>query len=412
MPFNGSGIYSLPAGNPVVTGTTISSSWANSTLSDIGTALTACLTKSGESTPTANIPMGTFKLTGMGVGSAATDSVTLGQAQAAAFAWCGTSGGSANAQTLTPSPAITAYAAGQTFRFKAGYSNAGATTLAISGLATIALQANGAACVGGEVVANQFYEITLDTTSTAQLLRIGTAAGAGSITASGYSMTTARLLGRTTASTGAIEEISVAASLTLNAGSLSGTAATTTQAGVAELLTQAEYDAATDTTRVPTANLNRIALKTAVPTTSGTAWGFTGVPAGSQRLALMFNGWSTNGTSAPLIQLGDSGGYENSGYLGAGSIITTAVSTTNFTTGFGTTTGVEVTLHGTVYLERENTSSNTWECSGTLYDSAAARSYTIGGKKSLSGELDRIQLTTVGGTDAGDAGEIALSVER
>ena len=40
MSRNGSGTYNLPAGNPVVTGTAIASTWANSTLSDIATALT------------------------------------------------------------------------------------------------------------------------------------------------------------------------------------------------------------------------------------------------------------------------------------------------------------------------------------------------------------------------------------
>lgn len=44
---NSSGTYSLPAGNPVVTGTTIQSSWANNTLSDVGTELTSSLDRSG-----------------------------------------------------------------------------------------------------------------------------------------------------------------------------------------------------------------------------------------------------------------------------------------------------------------------------------------------------------------------------
>lgn len=178
MSYNGSGTFSLAAGNPVVTGTTISSTWANNTLSDIATGLTTAICKDGQTTPTANLPMGTFKHTGMGVGSAPTDSITLGQTQAQAFLWCSTSGGSANAQTLTPTPAITAYAAGQTFRFKAGFSNSGATTFAISGLTTIAAQSSGSACTGGELVANQFYQITLDTTSTAQISSIAPSAGA------------------------------------------------------------------------------------------------------------------------------------------------------------------------------------------------------------------------------------------
>ncbi len=48
MPRNSSGTYSLPAGNPVVTATTISSTWANTTLSDIGTAMTDSLSRSGD----------------------------------------------------------------------------------------------------------------------------------------------------------------------------------------------------------------------------------------------------------------------------------------------------------------------------------------------------------------------------
>jgi len=48
MSRNGSGTYTLPAGNPVVTGTTISSTWANTTLTDISTALTNSIAADGQ----------------------------------------------------------------------------------------------------------------------------------------------------------------------------------------------------------------------------------------------------------------------------------------------------------------------------------------------------------------------------
>lgn len=48
MPRNSSGTYTLPAGNPVVTGTTISSTWANTTLSDLATAMSDSLDRSGQ----------------------------------------------------------------------------------------------------------------------------------------------------------------------------------------------------------------------------------------------------------------------------------------------------------------------------------------------------------------------------
>jgi len=79
MAFNGSGTYSLPAGNPVTTGTTISSTWANLTLSDIASALTNCITRDGQSPPTANIPHGGYKLTGLGQASTSGDALGWGQ---------------------------------------------------------------------------------------------------------------------------------------------------------------------------------------------------------------------------------------------------------------------------------------------------------------------------------------------
>lgn len=45
---NASGTYSLPAGNPVVSGTTITSTWANNTLSDLGSEVTNSLDRNGK----------------------------------------------------------------------------------------------------------------------------------------------------------------------------------------------------------------------------------------------------------------------------------------------------------------------------------------------------------------------------
>jgi hypothetical protein len=63
MSRNGSGTYSLPAGNPVVTGTTIASTWANSTLSDIANALTGSVAADGQTTMSGNLNMGNNQIT-------------------------------------------------------------------------------------------------------------------------------------------------------------------------------------------------------------------------------------------------------------------------------------------------------------------------------------------------------------
>jgi len=58
MSRNGSGTFTLVAGNPVVTGTTISSTWANNTLTDIATALTGSIAADGQTPITGALQMG------------------------------------------------------------------------------------------------------------------------------------------------------------------------------------------------------------------------------------------------------------------------------------------------------------------------------------------------------------------
>jgi microcystin-dependent protein len=79
MSRNGSGTYILPVGNPVVTGTTITSNWANTTLSDLATAMTGSVAADGQTPITGNIQMGGNKITGMADGTSATDAATVGQ---------------------------------------------------------------------------------------------------------------------------------------------------------------------------------------------------------------------------------------------------------------------------------------------------------------------------------------------
>jgi len=80
MSYNGSGVFSInSAGQPVVTGTTISSSTFNALTADLAAGLTTALTKDGQSTPTADIKMGGFKITGLANGTLATDAAAFGQ---------------------------------------------------------------------------------------------------------------------------------------------------------------------------------------------------------------------------------------------------------------------------------------------------------------------------------------------
>jgi hypothetical protein len=79
MSRNGSGTYSLPAGNPLVTNTTISSTWANNTLTDLATAMTGSVAADGQTTLTGNLQMNSNNLTGLAVGTTTGDSVEYSQ---------------------------------------------------------------------------------------------------------------------------------------------------------------------------------------------------------------------------------------------------------------------------------------------------------------------------------------------
>ena len=172
MARDGAGTYNLPQ-PPFVSGTVISSTATNSNNSDIAAALTQSLSKDGQTVPTANLPMGGYRHTGVANGAARTDYAAAGQVQDGAFTWCGTAGGTANALTLTPSPAITAYTAGQEFRFLSGAgANTGATTVAVSGLTAQAIQLNGAALIAGDIAASRQYTIRYDGTNF-QLIGVG-----------------------------------------------------------------------------------------------------------------------------------------------------------------------------------------------------------------------------------------------
>jgi hypothetical protein len=68
------------------------------------------------------------------------------------------------------------------------------------------------------------------------------------------------------------------------------------------------------TTWVSSAGAYALTSGTAVSSTSGTSIDFTSIPSWVKRITVMFSGVSLNGSSSYLVQLGDSGGVETTGY--------------------------------------------------------------------------------------------------
>ena len=85
MSRNGSGVYSLPAGNPVVTGTTIASTWANNTMNDLAAALTDSVAADGQTPMTGNLDLNTHKIVNLVAGTAAGDAIEFAQFKTPTF---------------------------------------------------------------------------------------------------------------------------------------------------------------------------------------------------------------------------------------------------------------------------------------------------------------------------------------
>lgn len=81
MPYNGVGQFtSLGAPTfPAVSGDYILASYFNATMNDLFLGLTTALPRDGQAAMTAALPLGGFKITGLGNGSASGDAVNFGQ---------------------------------------------------------------------------------------------------------------------------------------------------------------------------------------------------------------------------------------------------------------------------------------------------------------------------------------------
>lgn len=144
MAFNGTGtflrLYSWATDK--INSIPITASRVDAEMDGMATGLSNCITKDGQTTISANIPLNSFKLTGLGSGTARTDAITVGQVQDNQFLYLGTTSGTADAYTLAPSPAITAYTATQQFTAKISATNLTTTPyLQVSSIASPATTA-------------------------------------------------------------------------------------------------------------------------------------------------------------------------------------------------------------------------------------------------------------------------------
>lgn len=147
-------------------------------------------------------------------------------------------------------------------------------------------------------------------------------------------------------------------------------------------------------------------------TTSGTYVDITNIPAWASRLTISLNGvsWVT-GDSKLVLQLGDSGGVETTGYV---AMLGSIHNTNNTTRYLGSTTYFPIEYTGDASKTVSGTSTcnkfpatNVWQCTSLYYGTNGV--IAMGqGNKTTSTTLDRVRLTTTSGTSTLDLGSMVV----
>lgn len=147
-------------------------------------------------------------------------------------------------------------------------------------------------------------------------------------------------------------------------------------------------------------------LGTSQALTSGTSKTFP-INSWAKEIKVAISGLSTSGTSQQLLRARVSGSAVVAGYLGSTSQLSTAV-TSSLTPASGfalvETTVAAATYHGTLTMTLVDAATNRWSYSSSLSRSDVAASNVTNGSITLSGPLDGVILTTLGGVDTFDAG--------
>lgn len=166
MSFNGSGVFNRIYNfvNDAAAGIKIRADRMDAELGGFATGLTNCITKDGQTTVTANLPMAGYRHTGVGDATARNHYVTLGQVSDNKNRYC-TVGGTADVITLSTVIAFPAYVAGMELSFISSGANTGAVTVNVDGLGAKAITKNGTdALIAGDIPSGAYITIGYDGT--------------------------------------------------------------------------------------------------------------------------------------------------------------------------------------------------------------------------------------------------------
>jgi hypothetical protein len=239
MAFNGSGVFQRLYSwtNDALAGIKIRADRMDNEMNGMATGLSTCITKDGQTTITANLPMAGFRHTNVDDAVDVDDYASFGQVRNNPYYFLDT--GAADAYVITPNPAFGSYTTGLSFDVKIVNANTGAATINVNGLGAKAIKKAGATLVAGELAAGKIVTVKYNGTD---FDLIGGIAG-GVV---GASSSTDNAIARFDGATGKVIQNSAATidddgdiTATAFLGKLNGSSTTATIAsGVATLATQ------------------------------------------------------------------------------------------------------------------------------------------------------------------------------
>ncbi len=150
-----------------------------------------------------------------------------------------------------------------------------------------------------------------------------------------------------------------------------------------------------------------IQLGTPQASTSGTEIDFTGIPAGTKKITISFAGVSCDGTGEMKLRIGDSGGFETTGYDASAYNGATTTATDAFL--LSRSLAAADAMNGSAVLTLINSSTNKWAIAVNVGASTFSGTTCVG-VKSLSDTLTQLRVYNNGGHDF-DAGEINIMYE-
>lgn len=166
MPFNGVGVFLRVMNwqNDAASGIKIRADRHDQEDNNLANGLTQCITRDGQSTPIANLPMGGYNHTNVSDAISRNQYASAGQVQDGGLV-AATDTGTANNYILSLSPPISSYVTNSFFVFRPNNTNTGASTVNINSLGVKSIKVGAADVLSGQLTSGLTYLIQYDGTN-------------------------------------------------------------------------------------------------------------------------------------------------------------------------------------------------------------------------------------------------------